>query len=421
MKISLKNSITYKTTIIGLATIQPITQSWSEDLVDLIPSLYGGDGITLMAREQFSHEAHFLVDTQAAINQLNDQIASAVRPLPLTPSAGGITYRFDPDRGTYVQTTETLGPLITERPQTLGKGQISLGASFTFFDYDQFEGDRLSNLQVTAFHIPDTFPCAPIGPDNETITPCGNPNERENWELDRVNLDVDIDLDFKTWTLSAAYGVTDRLDLGILIPIVDVNMKVRSKAEIVVSPENDFPDVHSFGGEDDPIDSASDSDTGLGDILVGAKYFWIDKDRYDISGALRVKFGTGDEDNFQGTGSTTIRPFLIAAYKATNYINLRTNLGFDFDLDDSDRNEFIYTAGFDAGNQVFTGVIDLIGSHKIDGNGIGDDLVDVAFGLKWQPIKHLILATNLLVPINDNEGLRSNVITTFGLEFRTDY
>ena len=112
-----------------------------------------------------------------------------------------------------------------------------------------------------------------------------------------------------------------------------------------------------------------------------------------------------------------MRPVVIGAYELTDTINLRSTLGFDFDLDDSDRNEFIYQVGVDAGNQEFAGVVDILGRQKLESVEVGESIIDAAFGFKWKPTENLIFSTNLVVPLND-DGLRSDLITTIGIEYR---
>jgi hypothetical protein len=65
-----------------------------------------------------------------------------------------------------------------------------------------------------------------------------------------------------------------------------------------------------------------------------------------------------------------------------------------------------------------TGIFDLLGSHETDGDGIGENIVDAAFGAKWSPHKNIILAANFLIPVNKDEGLRSDLISTVGIEYR---
>ncbi len=403
-----------------LATVQPGSHAWAIDLVNLIPSLYGGDGITLAPPTgPFpTHEAHFTVAADSVINQLNNEIAGEVRPIQVTSSAGGLTYEFDPAKGSYIQTTSSLGPIVAERPQTLGKGKFSLGLSFTYFEYDEFEGDSLDSIKAVAEHIDvPNF-------SGELPSP-----EDPVFELDSIDIGLDIDLEFEALAFGATYGVTDRLDVGVLIPIVHAKMDVDANARVVSSPLNTFEGVHQFEQaecENTLIDSAnnsctssaSGSETGLGDVLLGAKYYWLDKDRFDMAGALTIKLETGDEDNFLGTGSTTVRPFLIASGDITDWATTHLNLGYEFDLDDSDKNVLTYAAGFEVGNHKITGIFDLLGRHEPDGDGIGKDIVDAAFGAKWSPYKNIILAANFVIPVNEDEGLRSDFISTVAIEFR---
>ncbi|MFC6670084.1 transporter [Marinobacterium aestuariivivens] len=390
---------------LALTTLQVPPQALAKDLVDVIPGLYGGDGITLAPPEgPFpSHEAHFLLASTESVLALNKLIAGEIRPFPVSPSAGGVTYQFDPAQGTYVQTSQTLGPLVSERPETLGQGKFSLGFAVTYFEYDEFEGHDLGKLRATALH------------DFDIIAPPDSPDSFEN---DTLDIQFDIDLRFTALALAGTYGVTDRLDVSLIVPIIKASMDVDAEAMVEVSEENPFPGAHTFeGGDESPFDSDSESATGIGDVVLGAKYFLLDEQRYNVAGAARVKFETGDEDNFLGTGSTNLQPFVIASANITDKIIANTNLGFDLDLDDSDRDEFLYKVGVYGGSPQLTGAVDIVGRHRLNESGTGDDIVDAAFGVKWSPTKNLIFSANVQVPLND-DGLRSDVISTIGLEYR---
>src|SRR5262245_52236961 len=64
-------------------------------LIDLLPGLYGGDGITLATAPTASHAAHFTIGSAASINRLNQQIASEIGGFPFASSVGGFTFAFD--------------------------------------------------------------------------------------------------------------------------------------------------------------------------------------------------------------------------------------------------------------------------------------------------------------------------------------
>ena len=56
----------------------------------------------------------------SAFDALAANIAdSAARSLPVVSASAGFTYRYDRDLETFVRTSDTLGPIFLERPETL--------------------------------------------------------------------------------------------------------------------------------------------------------------------------------------------------------------------------------------------------------------------------------------------------------------
>lgn len=390
-----------------LALLLSSSESSARRLADLIPGLYSGDGITLAPPlppipPQFSHAPHFRVDSAASINRLNEQIVAETGVFPFSSSVGGFTFAFEKELGTFVQTTETLGPLFAERAPTLGRGRLNLNFAFTFFKYDTFQGTNLNNVEVVARHQPDVIP----PPDVPTL-----------FELDTLRIKVDLDIDVQIFALAASYGITDRLDVGILVPIASVDMKVKSHADIIVSPENPFPGIHTFvGGPESPDDAANGNATGLGDIVLRAKYHLLKGAVVDIAGAVLAKLATGDEKDFLGTGTTTVRPFLIFSRTLFDVLTPHLNIGYEFNLDRDAKSAVKYAAGFDVGTKKFTVAADLLGSDEPNGDGIGDNIFTGSLGIKWNPWKQLLLSANAQFPLNKS-GLRSNFIPTFGVEY----
>lgn len=393
-------------TALSIAAILYVSPALTTDLVDLIPGLYGGDGITMVKTDEDGrdHSGHFTYDPSRPnpLSDLNNEIASQILPLPVSPSPGGFTYRFDPESGEYVRTSKKLGLLVGERPQTLGKGSFSIGLAYTFFEYDKFEGDDLNNLDARLDHEPISGlpPGVPQPPDVD----------------DWIDIDLNLDIKVQAVAFSGTYGVTDRIDLTAVIPYVNVDMDVDAIATYF-DADGKAGDEYQFEPES-RYDSASGSKSGLGDIILAGKYFWIDRDRFDMAAALRVKLSTGDEDNFLGTGSTTLWPALLGTYELSEIVTTTLNLGYEFDLDDSERNKLVYKVGLDSGDDRFTAALEIIGRHELNGDGIGDDLVDASAGFKWAPTQNIILSGNLLFPLNSDVGLRSDVITVLAVEYR---
>src|SRR4029077_5300559 len=92
--------------------------SRAADLSDLISGLYGGNGITLA--NNTGHEAHFAQESGDALNQLNRQLGSGFGVIPFSSSAGNFAFGFNSELGTFVNTTDTLGPIFAERAPTVG-------------------------------------------------------------------------------------------------------------------------------------------------------------------------------------------------------------------------------------------------------------------------------------------------------------
>lgn len=381
----------------GLSSLFQVERS--NALSNLIAGLYGGNGLTLATAS--GHAPHFTVSSTAAINQLNKQIGSEVGVLPFTSSQGGFTYAFDASQGTFVRTTQTLGPLFAEKASTLGRGKLSFNAAYTFYTFNRFQGENLDNLRVTAEHQDDAI---------------GDPNVREGFEKDSILIALDLSIRVSLVSLAATYGVTDRFDIGVLLPIVKVNMNVKANARILTSADNPTPEVHTFAGApSSPVDARQSSATGIGDVILRAKYHLLDSEIVDVAGALLTKLGTGDAANFLGTGTTSVRPFLIVSRTFAGVFTPHINVGYEFNVDRGARNSLEYAVGFEVGSEQFTVGFDVLGTYRpFDANGT--HLVNGALGAKWNPFRQFVLFLNAQIPFNDS-GLRSNLITTFGAEY----
>lgn len=372
-------------------------------LISLIPNLYGGDGILLATAPAASHTAHFSIESAASINRLNQQIAAEIGGYPFSSSVGGFSFEFDPVLGDFVGTTKTLGPIIAERAATLGRHKLNTNLSYTYLKYNEFSGQSLNNFPVIARHDADII---------------GLPDIREQFEDDVVQIDMDIDIRVQILAFAATYGLTDKLDVGFLVPFAQVDMDVKSTARVIEASENSlFPDIHTFAnGPESPQDQASGSATGIGDIVLRAKYHLPENDFFDLGFATLMQLSTGNNEEFLGTGDNTLRPFFILSRSFSDRFTPHLNIGYEFNLTRSTLSSIEYALGFDYGTNKFTFAGELIGSNELDGDGIGDDILNTAWGVKWNPAKQYLVALNTQFALND-AGLRSTFITTLSLEY----
>ena len=92
------------------------------------------------------------------------------------------------------------------------------------------------------------------------------------------------------------------------------------------------------------------------------------------------------------------------------------NLGYEHNFGATDQSAVEYVLGFDWGTDRYSLAAELVGSHELDGDGIGDDIVDTAWGAKWNPWGQVLLAYNLRLPLND-AGLRPAAVSTLSVEY----
>ena len=78
----------------------------------------------------------------------------------------------------------------------------------------------------------------------------------------------------------------------------------------------DNPGIHSFGGDElaaTRTAAETRSATGLGDILLRAKYNFVRQNANALAASIDLRLPTGDEDNLLGTGATQTKLMFIAS------------------------------------------------------------------------------------------------------------
>ena len=394
-------------------------------LIDLIPGLYGGDGVQLRAADdpRFSHQPHFQADALVQLSQLTTAASEISFPIP--SSQGGFTFEFDPVLNEFTRSSDSLGPIFAERPQTVGKNKINLGFSYTFIDFTRFDGNDLDNLSVTLSHEDEDGD----GPDLPSISIPTGSVPGYTYERDKVIIDLDVELKSHIFSFYGTYGITDKLDFGFLIPVIRNELDVNAVYRIENHSSRAFwplGDIHVFGdgaNGDLSNDSADGDETGIGDIILRAKYNVLDKPRLKISPALEIRLPTGDEDELMGLNRLGLKPLLILSTNMPVWggvLSPHFNIGYEINAGAKGQDEIDYTVGFDYGRELYgdlaTLAVDLIGSYETQKrDDVGDDIIDMSVGAKWNFHKQNLLYFNALFPLND-QGLRADVILTAGYD-----
>lgn len=390
----------------------------AEQLSTLLTSLYGGDGIFLDTTtfNGTSHAPHFQAASLAELNEFNRDLSNQLGFLAFNSTAASFT--LDVETGVPVRTTDSLGPILAERTTTIGEHQLSVGFSFNRVDYEHFNGDDLDNMSL-AFTHQDVNNDGILGPNPDL-----NPPYLFDVETDTVRVDMDVDLSQDVYSFYGNFGVSRDLDVGIAIPIIETDLRAQAHASVdrhALNPPS--TDVHNFadpvsGLEDLPDSSVRGSSQGIGDVRLRAKYHVGNE--YDWKPAVavvaQVVAPTGDEDELLGTGNWGWMGMLVAD-KALGRVNSFLNLGYEV-VSGGGLDNLQYQVGFDAWvNDRLTTIAEIAGRWQPSGTSESDNLVDSAFGVKFEANRSVVLLTNFIVPLNRDHGLRPDYIWELGVEY----
>src|SRR3954469_19545911 len=127
------------------ADAQPyVLSSPVEHLATLFTDLFGPTGLRVDSEATLPgeqpHSAHFNSDFQANFGKFSTALVSEFVAVPLPSPASGFTYRFDPSLGVFQRTTQSFGPILTERAETVGAHRLSFGFAMQRFTFDAVEG-----------------------------------------------------------------------------------------------------------------------------------------------------------------------------------------------------------------------------------------------------------------------------------------
>ena len=390
-----------------------------------------------------AHANHFIPAAENASENLtpalSSLIASNVSSFPLSSTIAGITFDFS--TGQPVSVTESLGPILAETAETLGKGKVNVGFNFTYLDLSKFRGLETEEMKFAFTHQDVTSPY-----DN---TLGDNPNES-----DLVGLTLGMDVNASIFAMFATIGITNNFDIGVAIPVININLRGEARAEIFshTFTINDTAN-HRFNTDGaDPLLKTGlpydESATGLGDITIRLKYSFLRETGVDMAALVDLRPIPGDEENFMSTGSPNMRLSWIMSKKIGSFTP-HLNMGYDRRWDSHDSDEFEFILGFDqklAKGITFaaeilaeydlekkekielfpgtTNIVDrdltkqVIGERQIDLSNVperdNDNTLNVSFGLRAAPSERVVFLGNVLIRLNDG-GLRSTVVPTFGL------
>jgi hypothetical protein len=407
------------------------------ELSRIFTQLYGLNGLVVNSNTPLpsgaTHSAHFNSGFESEFSQFGTALTSQIVSLPLPPPASGFTYEFDPALGVFNRTTTSFGPIMSERADTLGARRVSVGYAYQRLSFDSIEGVDLNAVPAVFTH---------------------DDAELRGGREDVVTTSNSIDATVSRSAVFISYGVTNSMDISVVLPYITTDIVVTSDATIQrIGTTN--PETHFFRMLDDSVGNrrvftAFGHASGPGDVTLRLKQTIRKSRTGGLAVGVDMRLPTGDEKNLLGTGATGVQPFGVwsASYGAVSpHINLgyqwngasilggNPGTGVSEDLPDVGT----YSAGgvVEISSRV-TAAVDILGRYVIDsprlqrtdfhalnGTSVFPNItfasgsfneLNAAAGLKVNIFGRMLVTANLLVKLN-NAGLRDKVSPLIGVEY----
>lgn len=240
------------------------------------------EAVTFLMTNQAVQTGDFQRD-RAAAEAARDTIARSLlinlTSAPIGTSSGGFLYRLNPELGTVQRASENFGTFFVERALMGGEGTGSFGMTATRAAYTRLNGYDL---------------------EDGSFTTVANQFRDETTAFDTESLSMQLSA--STLTFFGNYGVTDNFELGVVVPVVRINLEGER--------------INVYRGTAFVQSAATGTASGLADIAVRAKYGLYSNRTANIAAAGEVRLPTGDEENLLGAGSTSWRLLGVASFES---------------------------------------------------------------------------------------------------------
>ena len=407
----------------SLAIFRP---AWAEaqtsgKLASLFEDVFGPRGLVVNSEavlpDGSTHSAHFNNAFQSNFTQFNVAFVSQLTALPLPSPAAGFTYAFDPSTGTFRRTTRSFGPILAERAETIGRGRLSVGFNYQYFSFDSLDDVDLSSVPAVFTH--DDY-------------------QLGGGRLDVVTTTNTIEASLAQWTGAITYGLTDRIDVSLAVPVVRTTLSVLSNAEIqrigTVDPAiHFFQDDTAPGGFGDLKQfAASGSATGISDLVLRVKGNLLREGTRALALGLDVRLPTGDEKDLLGSGAVGVKPFAVFS-TALGRLAPRANLAYQWNGESILANDvrsntkgslpniLTYVVGTDVGvSERFSLALDVLGQHVFDAPLLSAQTF-TSIDPSHQTFEDIGFRTGSIDAVSGSTGLKINIaphiLANFNLRF----
>ena len=280
-------------------------------VAELLPALVTESSV-IAPGQSGDHSRHFMPDeaSLASLRELNHVLAVQIGAFPTGPGTLAATAAGPDGRNHPVGPTSAF---------TLGSGRLALGFGYQATTFTTLDGLDLRSSEINLY-----LPHQPGG---------------DEADRDMLRQVASIRLNRKIFSLALTYGMGERADVGVIVPIVQVAADGRVSSHIVRTGSGTDTTIHQF----DPIGGANrtlprycseleanfDPDAvqchgsatarGIGDIVVRGTYRLAGSGGGVAVGA-DVRLPTGSADDFIGLGAFQVRPAVMFSADAGRFV-----------------------------------------------------------------------------------------------------
>jgi Putative MetA-pathway of phenol degradation len=237
----------------------------------------------------------FVRDEQAAAatrDAISQFLLSELGTLPISESAGGFTYRLNPELGMSVRSSDSFGPFFSERSLTANAHGFSFAASYQRSVFDEIDGRKLRDGTLVA-------------------TAARLRGETQPFDVETLTLRLRTD----TLALIGNFGISDRIEVGVALPLVRLELSGTR--------------IDTYRGTSLTQAIASGSSSGPGDLIVRTKYNVLRDGASGVALGAEARLPTGNQQNLLGAGEAAVTPWFIASWEGSR-AGLHGNVGSTF-------------------------------------------------------------------------------------------
>ncbi len=376
--------------------------------------------------------AFLAAETQA--RPINASIATQLTQLPIPSATVGVVslQKKGSDVGVPF---ENLGPVLTDRPDTVGKGHIFMGFSYQHFNFNALDGVSLGALPV-GFQFNQQSAFNP----GDTQTFYGAESNNVSFKLDQYVGVVTL-------------GVTKTTDISVILPFNSVTLGVKSSSfqAYLYDPQKGYTNETPAAGT---AVTTNGSSSGIGDVTLSLKQLLLGGggSRTAMATGVALRFHSGDALNYLGSGAYGGNLYGLFEYRGRLAPHVKVSYQWNglsqvLDLQNAPDirlpGGLQYAAGADYKVvRPLTLAVDLLGSQFVNtpsftlgttslpspSTGIPSTItsvtplnntystVNLSTGVKWSPIPHFLVYGNVLMQLN-NVGLRSDPVPLVGISY----